>query len=443
LLVALLCVGATAPRHVLAAETTAVVPASAGTRLEDFLAAALEYSPELNISRERWNIFTARKDQANGQLLPQVNASANVSDTTREQKGMPEQQYTSERYSVQLSQVLFNWQAFAARSQAYLLEDQSEAEYYAQLAQLLTEVSDYYLDVLQAEDTLTSIEAELEATTNQVERVQGLYDLQLARITDLYDAQAQLSAIDSERVIAESELALAREQLRAISGLEAGDLARLPETISVEPLQDSLDVWLERSRNNNQIIEARALALQASEKEISRRRGAHMPRVSLVVQGQQSNTGYDNVFIGRADTSYIGIDFSVPLFAGGAIRAGVHEAQSQRNIAASELRQAQLEIIQQTRSAYLQVKSGEARIEAGRALAEATDTSYTAMQEGFDLGTVTSVDVLVALRDRFRAQRELQVARYDHIRAGLALRRDAGVLTADDIRGISALLNAR
>ena len=56
---------------------------------------------------------------------------------------------------------------------------------------------------------------------------------------------------------------------------------------------------------------------------------------------------------------------------------------------------------------------------------------------------MTSVDVLNALRDRFSAERELQTARYDHIRYTLALRRDAGVLTSEDIRAVSNLLNVR
>ncbi|MEY4640702.1 MAG: hypothetical protein RLZZ227_696 [Pseudomonadota bacterium] len=421
-----------------------VVSALAGATLEDFFTAALNYSPELSIARERWAVLSARKDQINGQLLPQINANANVNDSTRTANVQPRVDYNGERYSIQMSQVLFNWQAFAARSQAYLMEDQGEAEYYAQVAQLLTEVADSYLSVLQAEDALESINSEQEAMTNQVDQLQRLYDLQLARVTDLYEGQARLAAIQAQRVTIEAELALAREGLRALSGLEAGDLSRLPEASVVQPLDGSVDEWLERSRNNNQLIQARALALRAADKQVSRQRGAHLPRVSLVVQHQLSNTGFDNSPLNDDyETSYVGVDVSVPIFAGGAVRAGVREAKSQRNIADAELRQATLDIVQQTRTAFLQVKAGESRIEAGRLLAESTDTSYTAMQRGFELGTVTSVDLLNALRDRFQAERDLQAARYDHIRAGIALRRDAGVLTADDIRRISEQFNVR
>lgn len=414
-----------------------------GNTLEDFFTSALDYSPPLAMARERWNIGTERRKQVNGQLLPQVNASANVSDNTRTSTGFPEVGYEGERYSVQVSQVLFNWQAFAARSQAYLTEDQSEADYYAQLAALLTQVADQYLIVLQAEDALESVDAELEATSNQVNRVQMLYGLELARITDLYEAQARLAAVQAERVTSNSNLTLAREALRALSGLEVGELSRLPDAIALQPLEGTLEEWLERARNNNQVIEARAYALEAAKKRVSESRGAYLPRVALVVQYQQTNVGYDNTpLLDRVDTNYIGIDFSVPLYAGGSNSARVREAQSMRNIADSELRQAQLDVIEQTRTAYLQVQAGESRIEAGRVLAESTATSYSAMERGFELGTVTTIEVLNSLRDRFRSQRDLQRARYDHIRAGLMLRRDAGVLTADDIRAVSDLLNA-
>lgn len=411
-------------------------PAPVGNTLEDFYMAALESSPTLNIAQERWNISSARKDAANGQLLPQINATANISENNRTSANIT-RKYEGERYALQLNQVLFNWQAFAARGRAYLQEDSAEAEYYARLAVLLTEVADKYLAALQADDAVRSINSELEAMSNQVAQIQSLYDRQLVRITDLYDAQARLAAISAERVNLEGELILSREALRAVSGLEAGELSRLPETITVPPLEGELPDWIERTRQNNQMIEARTFAYQAAQKQVSEQRGAYFPRVSLVVQQLDSNTGFDNQLIDQYETSYIGLDVTVPLFAGGTKRAAVREAESLRSIAQSELLQTQLEMIESTRTAFLQVKTSESLIAAGQVLAESTETSYTAMQRGFELGTVTSVDLLNALRDRFEAERKLQGARYEHIRANLLLRREAGELTAQDLAQIS------
>jgi outer membrane protein len=415
-------------------------PAPGTATLQDFYTSALEYSPVLNIARERWNVSSARKAAATGQLLPQINAAANMSDNERRVPGQPNLDYDGERYSIQLSQVLFNWQAFNARRRASLQEDQAEAEYYAQLSVLLTEVADKYLGVLQAEDALRSLESELEAMRNQVNQLQSLFDRQLIQVTALYEGQARLADLEAQRIMADSELQLARAALRALSDLEPGALARLPENMVPPALEGDLGYWIERTRANNYTIEARRHAFEAAQRQVAEARGAYMPRVSLSVQQLQSNTGFDNQRMDRYETSYVGIDVQVPLFAGGRNRAGEREAQSLRNIAQHELRQVQLDMVERARTAFLQVQAGEARIRAGQALLDSTTTAYTAMQRGFELGTVTSVDLLNALRDRFAAERNLQRSRYDHLRAMLVLRSEAGDLNVDDLLELSNLL---
>jgi len=415
-----------------------------GSTLEDFFTAALDYSPELRISRERLNISSARKRAANGQLLPQLNANASISDNTQTKELINETtKYRGERYSLQLTQVLFNWQAFSARSQAYILEDQSEAEYYGQLAYVLTDVAEKYFAVLQAQDATTSAQAELDAVNRQLAQVESLYNLQSVQITDLYEAQARQASVQAEQLNLESELAIAKEQLRAVSGVNVGELFRLDEEVDIPVLEGSVDAWLKLARNDNKQIIARELAVRAANKNISQRKGAYMPTVSLIAQKQDSNIGYDNTLQDYPITSdYIGIDVSIPLFAGGRSKAGVSEARSQHRIAQNELRQVELEIVERTRTAFLQVKSSELRVRAAERVAESSALSYTAQQRGFELGTVNSVDVLNALGNRFNAERDLQRARYDHIRYNLILKREAGALSADDLSEVGTWLVA-
>ena len=176
-----------------------------GVTLEEFFNAAIEYSPDLQIASENLNISSARKRAATGQLLPQLSAGANVSDNDFEQLDNS-QNFTGERYFLGLTQTLFNWQQFAARKQAHLLEDQSEEEYYYQLAILLTDVADRYFSVLQARDALESIASEIEALANQLNQVQNLFNRQLAQVTDLYQVQASLAAAEAQQLQLESWL---------------------------------------------------------------------------------------------------------------------------------------------------------------------------------------------------------------------------------------------
>jgi len=94
------------------------------------------------------------------------------------------------------------------------------------------------------------------------------------------------------------------------------------------------------------------------------------------------------------------------------------------------------------RNAYLQVQSSELRTAAARKLLESTSLSATAAQRGFELGTVTNVDVLNALRDQFRAERELQRTRYEHVVYNLILKRETGTLSAEDMLEVGSWLTA-
>ncbi|GJM12047.1 MAG: channel protein TolC [Pseudohongiella sp.] len=412
-----------------------------GQTLEEFFTAALEYSPKIQIAEESMKIGTSRKQAANGRLLPQVRANASISDNRRTIVSNNQlQEFDGERYSIQLTQVLFNWQAYSARSAAYLVENQLETQYYGELSVLLTEVAEKYFDVLQASDALDSINAELDAVNTQLQQIESLYNRQLAQITDFYQAQASVAAVEAEQLTLQSDLALKQEALRSISGIGAGELFSLSESAIIPPLENSINYWVSQARENNHQIVAQEFAVQAAEKYVDESRGAYMPQVNFVIQRQDADVGFDNIAVPRTDNTYIGIDVSIPLYAGGSNRAAVREATSRRRIAESELRQIELEAGERVRSAYLQVQSAQTLIAAAQKLVESTTLTSTAMQRGFELGSVTSVDVLNALRDQFRAQRDLQKARYDHVKFLLMLKREAGILTAEDMLEVSSWL---
>tara|TARA_B100001250_G_scaffold305501_1_gene267437 strand:- start:936 stop:2264 length:1329 start_codon:yes stop_codon:yes gene_type:complete len=416
--------------------------ATPGSTLEHFFSAAINFSPELRIAEENLNISSSRKKAANGQLLPQLSAGAALSDNRLNQLNRL-QQFDGERYFLSLSQTLFNWQQFAARKQAYLREDQLEEEYFYQLAYLLTDVANRYFNVLQSEDALESIASEIEALTNQLNQVQGLYDRQLTQITDLYQTQASLASTQAEELRLEAELALSQESLRSISGLEVGPLYTLGDEAEISPLEYNQQYYVQQAREQNHRVLASEYALKAAEEGISERRGAYMPQVSFIAQRQDSDVGFDNLPINRTDNTYVGLNVSIPIYSGGSNRARVSEAISARSIAEYELRATQLEAREAVRSAHLQVQASEAQTEAAKILIESTALASEAMQQGFALGTVTSVDVLNALRDQYQAERELQRVRYEHIRFLLLLKREAGMLTPEDMLEVGSWLEPR
>jgi len=405
-----------------------------GSTLEEFFTAAIDYSPKLKIAESRLNVSSDRKRIAQGRLLPQLSATANVSDNTFTNISNPRPTgFTGERYSVQLSQVLFDWGAFSARKQATLNANQAEAEYYYELASLLTEVAEKYLNVLEAQDALSSISSELAAVKNQLEQIQSLYDLQLAQVTDLFQAQASLSSVEAEQLRLQSELRLAEVQLRSVSGIGVSELFGLKRDVDIPTIDQGMQHWVEEARKNNQQILAQQFALESANERISERKGAYMPRVALIAQQQDSNVGFENIPQLRTDNTFFGVNISIPLYAGGSNKAAISEARNQFNIVENQLRQLELETRELVSSSYLLAQASQELTAAAQSLVDSTSVSAEAMQQGFELGTVTNVDVLNSLRDQYQAERELQRARYEQIKYTLILKRETGTLTNKDM----------
>lgn len=412
-----------------------------GHSLEDFFSAALNFNPKLKIAAERLKIETSRKSFANSQLLPQLRGNANISENTRNTSTL-RQKFDGNRFSLQLTQTLFNWEAFAARSRAYLREDIAEIEYYGELSSLLTDVAEKYLSALEAQDSLTSIASELEAVENQLQQVEQLFARQLTQITDLYQAQASVAEIQSQQIQLQSQLAQRFEVLRSVSGMEVGELYFLNDDVAIPQLKETLNYWLTNATKQNHLIKGKELAVKESAKAISQEKGSYLPQVSLIIQRQDSNVGFDNRPIDRSDNTFFGVDVSIPLYAGGGNLARVREAKSLETIAINELAQARLEVNERVRAAYLQVEASSSIIAAANKLVASTILNAAAMRRGFELGTVTSVDVLAALRDQYRAERDFQRVRYEHIKYILSLKKESGTLNPADLLEISGWLSS-
>jgi outer membrane protein len=95
---------------------------------------------------------------------------------------------------------------------------------------------------------------------------------------------------------------------------------------------------------------------------------------------------------------------------------------------------------QQTRDAYRGVTGSISRANALRQALISTRKSAEATDAGFRAGTRTSVEVLRALRDVYRAESDFAGARYDYLINYLSLKAAAGTLNAADLTPINNFL---
>jgi outer membrane protein len=130
----------------------------------------------------------------------------------------------------------------------------------------------------------------------------------------------------------------------------------------------------------------------------------------------------------------------IPIYTGGRISSQQARSASEFVSAKNTLLLQNRLATQQARTAYLDVVSGISQVKAFKQALASTNIALQATQAGFDVGTRTSVDVLISVRETFRANLEYAASRYEFVLNSLRLRQAAGILEEDHLFQINRRL---
>ena len=373
------------------------------------------------------------RPQALAGLLPNVNVSADAAWNERQRSD----DYRSHNIIVNIAQPIYRRDRRIAVDQAGSRIARADALYAAARQDLMVRVAERYFRVLEAEDELSFAQATLEAFEQQLKQSRQRFEVGLIAITDVEEAKAGFDLARAQLIAAENALDTAREALRETSGEYQETLAPLGDMPMVTPEPADIDKWTEVALGQNLRMLAAGHQTETARREIERvQAGNSLTLDAIGSYGLNDSTSRG----GDTRNASIGLRLNMPLYTGGSVlsrtRESRHRYQQTLDVLERERRRAQRE----TRDAYLGVNSGISRVIALEQAVRSSETAAEAIEAGFQVGTRTSVDVLDAQRDLFRARRDLAEARYSYILDVLRLKRAAGVLSEDDLRQISIWL---
>lgn len=375
-----------------------------------------------------------RKDAAFGQLLPQLNASASINRSRRDDD-LNRTLYNGKRAALALSQVIYDPAVW--RSYQKFTELASQSQYEAQDAQVLSSIdlAERYFAALAAEDELTLVSKELEVTRYNLKRTTRLLNFGLTTTTDQLDVEARLTALEADEIEAANKVRVARE---AISELIGRDVQEPFKRIGVQaafhlPPQE-LDYWVDAALQNNPALHAHEHSVSAAEAAVGEAKAGHLPRVGLNLSAQRSDIGYEGSLTPRSDHMVASLDLQIPLFSGGSTSARVEASRTDKEAAQQELEALRRQIVKETRSAYMGISAGLSRIKATQRAVTAASKSRQATERSFEYHQKNAADVQDSIEDEFRARRAAFESQYRFITNLLVLHRWSGRLTDDDIR---------
>ena len=414
-------------------------------------ALALENDPTLKVAFANVQAVGESKDQSIARMLPTVSANLGGSKNWLSNEktfgassivsGQGKQSYFNNNFSLNLTQPVFHYDHWVQLSQSDNQIAQAEAQYQAELQNLMQRTSEAYFNVLSAQDELEFRIAEEKSIGRQLEQAEQRFKVGLIAITDVYEAQAGFDQARADVIGGENGVDNAKEQLREIIGEDnEAHLSILGEKLPLpEPQPADIDEWSRNAAINNLNIVAAFNGVEVVNKSISLQRSGHYPTLDIV--GSYGLTDNNATFGLRGDTQSIGLQLNVPLFEGGAVISRTRQAKYEYQQAQDQLIATKRSVNRQVKDAYRGVITSIGRVKALKAAVVSGQSSLEATEAGFDVGTRTMVDVLATTRNLFDAKSKYSRTRYDYIINNFRLKQASSSLSRDDLAAINGFLN--
>ena len=350
--------------------------------------------------------------------------------------------YTTRSYQLNLSQALFNWSAFETVAQSDRQVAQAEATFRSAEQSLITRTASAYFAVLSAQDTLR---ADLDAQASykqQLLEARKKFDVGLAAITDVRNAQAAYDSGTSAVIADRAAMDNAKRALGLIEGDPVSAIAGLHEDIPlVSPNPADAEQWSKAAGTDNPDLMASYDATEAARKQVAVYRAKYLPTVAA--SGTLNRSDSHSPFGSDALDDAYALTLTWNIFQGGLVQSQVRQAVAsyQQNLAQYELERRTVD--QNTRNDYEGVVSGIAAVKANKLAVVSNQTSVDATTVGLRVGTQTEINLLTARQALAAAQKSYYQSRYAYLNSFLALKQDAGRLGEHDLEDIDRLVDTQ
>lgn len=386
------------------------------------------------------NASEHRESEARGQLLPQLSLN-NTYSRSRQDYEQGRILYNGSSHGLNLSQALYDPSAWRSYQKFRELTQQQHLAADDTRNQTAFQVAELYFAILAAEDERSLIQAELEATQRNQQRIQALYRRQMAMLTDTLEADARVATLQANLLDADNTVHTSRDAMTERIGRPLGEpLKRLGTTPDFSHIQRHEADWAGKATQHNPALRSQAHSIAAAEYAFREAEAGHLPQVSLNLSAQRSDLGYEGNPTPQSTNLIAAVGIQVPLYSGGSTSARSAALYAEKDATSYEYDRLEREVVRETRAAQLKVETAPARIHAAQQAQQAAIQSRQAAERAFELGVFNAVDVLERVRDEFRARRDLLRSHYSYVTQLLLLYRWSGTLDEEDFRRCSELL---
>lgn len=379
-------------------------------------------------------------------LLPNVQANYSASKVNADQiihtavTDVPSSpKYISRSASVSFRQTLFNLDALARYKQGNAQAAYAMENFAGRTQEMVVRVLSAYMDALFANEQVRIATAQRDTYLEQKAVNDLLFKKGEGTKTDMLETQARLEVAEAQLLEAKDNQQTQMATLAGIVGQEVTSLDELrPDFRARTVVEGDFEFWRKKALEQNPDIQAQIYAIEAARQEVNKNKAGHAPRLDFVASYSKADAESLNTYNQDSTNRSVGIQLTVPIYAGGAVSASTRQASAGLERAKAELQLRTDRIMIELRKQYASVLSSVAKIQALDKAVSSGELLVTATEQSIKGGVRINLDLLNARQQLYTTQRDLAQARYTYLLSLLKLRATTGELGPDDVRQISA-----
>jgi TolC family type I secretion outer membrane protein len=417
--------------------------------IEQAVEIALRENPSLSAARSQVEIVEQRVIQERAGFLPRLKVSEGFQRTNNPPQvfstKLNQESFTAEDFAIDRLNQPSSQNDFATNfTAAWPLYDGGRSWHGWQQAklgnaaagqmlerirqQVFARTTAAYAGVLLALENVSVVERAMAAARSYLTVAGNRYGSGLAVKSDLLQAQVRLADLEQQKLLAESQVEVARSALNVAMGVPDPVRFELSGRLDAagEP-EGTLESWLSTARNRRLDLKELEVREAMAREEVGKARAGHMPTLDLIGNYQIHTEDFDSA----GDSYSVGAVVSLDLFSGLAPSARVSEAQAGLRQVQALRRQMESQAALEVRQAYAQTTSAFHRITVARQAVGQAEEALRIVANRYGSGLLTIVDLLTAETTLQQARTAKAQAIHDFAVGKTNLRLAAGVLDAD------------
>lgn len=398
--------------------------------------AALENDASIRASRAAAQAGREHLPQARSQLLPNVsfNAGRNRNDLTSKGRDILGKPATSQTYYDSSSQVLtvrqplYRPYLIAQLKQAQAQVQDADAGLERDEQSLVVRVAEAYFDALLAREQVALVQAQKASYTMQLDAARKSLLAGSGTRTDVDDAQARLDMTLAQELEARQSESYSLHRLEVLTSQPVDRLAGIvvERFVPQAPVPAVVQDWIDKSIAHSPEIQALSAQLEAARYEVEKTQAGHRPTLDAVAQWSKTHSDTVTSVNSRYDNKSIGMQLSVPLYAGGYVSSTTRQALATQTRVQETLEATRRDLGVRVYREFRGVTEGVLRIKALEQAVLSAQQALLSSRKSYEAGVRTSLDVLNAEQQRISILRDLAQARYTYLVSRLRLQALAG-----------------